>query len=224
MQNLIRHPYNWYTMCRWWRYCDPLHYCNLVSYCTLFSHIAVMIGCLVTDVKDVSELAPLLFVPQLLFAGDFFACIVSPVTCERTLSLYPICYSRYHLTLAWRGTDEQDDIFLLLLPSFHCWMTINFFSFYKGFFIRTSLIPVFLRWAQYLCAIKYAINLVLLTEFNVLNKSCQGAAAMNCKNVLKNNDIKVEDTYIYILVIFALFLVFRIIGAAILIKKARRFY
>ena len=29
-----------------------------------------MIGCLVADVKDVSELAPLLFVPQLLFAGD----------------------------------------------------------------------------------------------------------------------------------------------------------
>jgi hypothetical protein len=103
-------------------------------------------------------------------------------------------------------------------------MTFQFCSFYVGFFIRTSLIPIFLRWAQYLCAIKYAINLVLLTEFNLLNKSCQGAAAMNCKNVLINNDIKVEDTYIYILVMFGLFLVFRIIGAAILIKKARRFY
>jgi hypothetical protein len=86
------------------------------------------------------------------------------------------------------------------------------------------LIPVFLRWAQYLCAIKYAVNLVLLTEFNVLNKSCQGAAEFNCKNVLINNDIKVEDTYVYILVIFALFVVFRTIGAAILIQKARRFY
>ena len=29
-----------------------------------------MIGCLVADVKDVTELAPLLFVPQLLFAGN----------------------------------------------------------------------------------------------------------------------------------------------------------
>ena len=35
---------------------------------------AVMIGCLVADVKDVSELAPLLFVPQLLFAGDAMRC------------------------------------------------------------------------------------------------------------------------------------------------------
>ena len=95
---------------------------------------------------------------------------------------------------------------------------------FVGFFIRTSLIPIFLRWAQYLCAIKYAVNLVLLTEFNVLNKSCQGDAMFNCKNVLINNDIRVEDTNIYILVIFGLFVVFRTIGAAILIQKAKRFY
>lgn len=83
---------------------------------------------------------------------------------------------------------------------------------------------MFLRWAQYLCAIKYAVNLVLLTEFNVLNESCQGNAATNCKNVLINNDIRVEDTYIYVLIIFGLFLVFRIFGATILIQKARKFY
>lgn len=33
------------------------------------SSVAVMIGCSVTDVKSVSELAPLLFVPQMLFLG-----------------------------------------------------------------------------------------------------------------------------------------------------------
>jgi hypothetical protein len=82
-------------------------YMYIYIYIHLYIYICLYIGCLVADVKDVSELAPLLFVPQLLFAG---------------------------------------------------------------FFIRTSLIPIFLRWAQYLCAIKYAINLVLLTEFNVLNK------------------------------------------------------
>ena len=111
----------------------------------------------------------------------------------------------------------------LCLPSIR-WLIVNYIYFHPGFFIRTSLIPVFLRWAQYLCAIKYAINLVLLTEFNVLNKSCQGDAAMNCKNVLSNNDISVEDTYIYILVIIALFIGFRAIGAVILVKKAKRFY
>ena len=104
-----------------------------------------------------------------------------------------------------------------------CWKKCDRYFFSVGFFIRTSLIPVFLRWAQYLCAIKYAINLVLLTEFNPTNKSCQGDAGINCMNVLLNNDVRVEDAYIYILVIFALFILFRITGAVILIKKARRF-
>ena len=36
-----------------------------------------------------------------------------------------------------------------------------------------SKIPIFLRWAQYLCSLKYAINLVLLTEFAPGNPNCQ---------------------------------------------------
>jgi hypothetical protein len=83
---------------------------------------------------------------------------------------------------------------------------------------------VFLRWAQYLCAIKYAINLVLLTEFNPLNKSCQGAAQAKCKGVLADNNVVTEDTYIYILILFALFIGFRAIGMVILVQKAKRFY
>ena len=50
------------------------------------------LGCAVGDVSQVTELAPVIFVPQLLFAG---------------------------------------------------------------FFIQTDKIPIFLRWAQYLCGIKY---------------------------------------------------------------------
>jgi hypothetical protein len=36
---------------------------------------------------------------------------------------------------------------------------------FSGFFIRTSLIPIYMRWAQYLCSLKYAINLLLIIEF-----------------------------------------------------------
>jgi ABC-2 type transporter len=123
--------------------------------------VAVLLGCLVADVKDVAEMAPLLFVPQLLFAG---------------------------------------------------------------FFIRTSLIPIFLRWAQWLCALKYAMNLVLLTEFNKANKSCQDGAAHNCKNVIEVNDIKEDMVYAYVLILVALFVAFRLVGGMILVRKARRFY
>lgn len=79
--------------------CDNSLYLSCASDFTLHLHIsmyyslhvqssllvlllpAVMIGCLVADVKDVSELAPLLFVPQLLFAGS------TSLTYTLTLSL-----------------------------------------------------------------------------------------------------------------------------------------
>lgn len=125
--------------------------------------VAVAIGCSVPDVKQVSELAPLLFVPQMLFVG---------------------------------------------------------------FFIRTSQIPVYLRWAQYVCSLKYAMNLVLMNEFNPSNDSCQSSpqAHQNCKNVLANNDIEPDRFYVYIIILFVLFVAFRMLGAGILVQKAKRFY
>lgn len=120
-------------------------------------------GALVTDVKTITELAPLLFVPQILFAG---------------------------------------------------------------FFIRTLSIPVFLRWAQWLCSLKYTVNLVLLTEFNLDNASCNTspAAYQNCKQVLDDNNIVASEYYISIIMLVVLVVVFRVIGPFILARKAKRFY
>ena len=123
--------------------------------------VAVLLGCMLSDVRDVTEMAPLLFVPQMLFAG---------------------------------------------------------------FFIRTSQIPVFLRWAQYLCSIKYSINIILLTEFAPGLSSCDGESAEACRQVLITNNIEVNDWWIYMLVLFVLFAGFRIAAAMILVKKAQRFY
>jgi ABC-type multidrug transport system ATPase subunit len=119
------------------------------------------LGCAVSDVKDVTEFAPLLFVPQLLFAG---------------------------------------------------------------FFIQTSEIPVFLRWAQYLCGIKYALNIILSTEFNEDNDSCSGDAASLCSNMLEANEIEQDMMWFYILMLVVLFAAFRLIAMAILAQKSRRFY
>ena len=125
--------------------------------------VALLLGASVPNVKDVTELAPLLFVPQMLFVG---------------------------------------------------------------FFIRTSNIPIFLRWAQYLCSLKYAMNLILLTEFNPGNPSCNNSpeAATDCSTLLDNNDIEEGDFYVYILILFALFFCFRVAAAVLLYYKARRFY
>lgn len=125
--------------------------------------VAVALGCAVSDVKSVTEMAPLLFVPQMLFVG---------------------------------------------------------------FYIRTSQIPVFLRWAQYLCSLKYAMNLALMTEFDLELDSCRSSpeARDNCYNVIVNNNVETDRYYVYILVLFALFAGFRILGAMILVQKAKRFY
>ena len=125
------------------------------------SSVAMALGAAVPNVKDVTELAPLLFVPQLLFAG---------------------------------------------------------------FFIRTSQIPVFLRWAQYLCAIKYTMNLVLMTEFDTSLDSCQGGAKSNCEAVITSNDIDKDKFWVYIILLIVLFLGFRILASIILVHKAKRFY
>lgn len=125
--------------------------------------IAMGLGCLVPNVKNASELVPLAYTPQMMFAG---------------------------------------------------------------FFIRTSQIPIFLRWAQYLCGLKYAVNLALLVEFNPSSSRCNVSAdaRKNCENLLSVNDVSSKDAYIYIILLFVLFFGYRIMGAIVLHYKARRFY
>ena len=64
--------------------------------------MSLMLGCALPDVRAAMQLSPVVFVPQLLFAG---------------------------------------------------------------FFIKITQIPVFLRWVQYLCSLKFAMNLFMLNEF-----------------------------------------------------------
>lgn len=125
------------------------------------SSVAVALGCAIPDVKNVTEMGPLLFVPQILFAG---------------------------------------------------------------FFIKMSQVPIFLRWAQYLCAMKYAMNLIILTEFDTSLPSCHGAAAMNCQTVIEQNNIQPNLWYVYMIMLMVLFMGFRIIGGIILVMRSIRFY
>lgn len=122
-----------------------------------------LLGCLVTDPKQAMEMAPLLFVPQILFSG---------------------------------------------------------------FFIRTELIPVWLRWAQYLCSLKYGLNLILINEFAPWRESCHGEpAATNCAAVLENNDVDPEYWWVYVIILIGgLFLTVKVLGAIILARNSLRFY
>jgi hypothetical protein len=133
---------------------------GLAMACNSFS---LCLACLIPGVKDVSELATLLFLPQMLFGG---------------------------------------------------------------FFIRTGKIPIFLRWAQWLCGLKYSMNLTFLLEFGPSLDSCDNskAASQNCANLLENNNIVVHDYYISIVMLFVLFFAMRILGLLILVQKSKKFY
>jgi len=87
---------------------------------------------------------------------------------------------------------------------------------FSGFFIRVDQIPVYLRWAQYACSLKYAMNLVLLIEFT----DC-GDAEMQCDNLLALNDIEDHLWWLYVVILLGIFLGLRLISLFVLKKKAK---
>lgn len=92
---------------------------------------------------------------------------------------------------------------------------------FAGFFVATELIPSWLRWAQYLCSLMYALRLMALEEFS----DCEDEVGEeNCLNVIKSIDADPNESYWYWLVLVALFLVFRLVALAVLTKKATSFY
>ena len=113
---------------------------------------AVLLGCAVEDPKLGQEMLPILFVPQMLFAG---------------------------------------------------------------FFVTPDLIPVWLRWAQYLCALTYAIRIALVEEFP------EDTGADNLLETIKANR---DDTWWYWLVLAGLFCAFRVMALIVLRRKATKFF
>jgi len=57
-----------------------------------------------------------------------------------------------------------------------------------------------------------------------LSLCCQGGAAPLCAAIITGNNVDKNLVYAYILIMVALFVFFRLVGAAILVQKAKRFY
>ncbi|GMH52876.1 hypothetical protein TrLO_g10234 [Triparma laevis f. longispina] len=92
---------------------------------------------------------------------------------------------------------------------------------FSGFFVAINAIPVWLRWAQWLCSLKYTLNLLLLIEFN--NDVCGASpgAQANCNSLFARNDIQTSLIWFYILILMCLFLGFRFLGGLLLINRSR---
>lgn len=94
---------------------------------------------------------------------------------------------------------------------------------FAGFFVRTDLIPAWLRWAQYLCSLTYGVRLALLAEFG----DCAADPKFQpnlCAQLLDVNQVDEDEKGLYWGVLWGLFVVFRLGGLALLRKKATKFY
>mmetsp|Transcript_121378 Transcript_121378/g.348777 ORF Transcript_121378/g.348777 Transcript_121378/m.348777 type:complete len:628 (+) Transcript_121378:79-1962(+) len=84
---------------------------------------------------------------------------------------------------------------------------------FAGFFIKMESIPVFARWLQYICSLKWGMNILLWNEFFEDDPS-----------LLEVNDIDADQMWLYVLVLLAITFVFRTIAAVVLSRKAKAFY
>lgn len=92
---------------------------------------------------------------------------------------------------------------------------------FAGFFVRTDLIPKALQWAQYLCSLTYGVRLALLAEFG----DCAKKSETNpCSQLLAVNQVNEDERGLYWAILWALFIVFRLGGLALLRMKATKFY
>jgi len=92
---------------------------------------------------------------------------------------------------------------------------------FVGFFIRVNDIPVFLRWAQWLCSLKYCLSLTILIEFD---EECTAEEAQVCEALREDNDTDPALWWLYILLNVLLIVVQRCIALFVLVKFSKSLY
>jgi len=84
------------------------------------------------------------------------------------------------------------------------------------FFIAPDLIPVWLRWLQWVMPLTYSVKLSVSYEFN---RDC-GDYQENCNSVLKIANVDPDDVWWYWLALAGIFVVLRLGALALLKRKA----
>jgi hypothetical protein len=90
---------------------------------------------------------------------------------------------------------------------------------FAGFFVTPDLIPMGLRWAQYLCTLTYAVRILLISEF----EDCAETSPL-CEAVTLNIDADPDEIVKYWGALVGLFAIFRLCALFVLRKKATKFF
>ena len=97
---------------------------------------------------------------------------------------------------------------------------------FAGIFIKTSFMPAYLRWAQYLCPLKYGINLLAIAEFKTSPFETGSPAYINSTEgvdqLLDNLDIDDSAAATYCGLMIGLFIGFRALAFIVLVRKGSR--
>ena len=164
--------------------------------------LAVLLGCAVEDPKLAQEMLPILFVPQMLFAGFFVTPELIPewLRWARYLCTLTVCSCAVHL---YSESFSPISVSFVHSPFSH---TTFYFS------IAT------LRK-------QYAVRILLVAEFeDCADGPPNDRATENCRNLLINVEANPDETWWYWLVLVLLFLVFRVLALIVLRKKATKFF
>mmetsp|Transcript_49345 Transcript_49345/g.119680 ORF Transcript_49345/g.119680 Transcript_49345/m.119680 type:complete len:82 (+) Transcript_49345:2521-2766(+) len=70
---------------------------------------------------------------------------------------------------------------------------------FAGFFVAPELIPVWLRWAQYLCSLTYSVRIGLVEEFFDRGDCLITSTNENpCNTLVTNIGADADDTWWYV--------------------------
>lgn len=92
---------------------------------------------------------------------------------------------------------------------------------YSGLFINLSDIHDFLRWAEYLCILKYGIDIGISTEFDPSLQSCQGKYAKYCQHEVDNVGSKNDLLWLYWIILILATPFVRFISGIVLKQRSR---
>jgi ABC-type multidrug transport system permease subunit len=86
---------------------------------------------------------------------------------------------------------------------------------FAGFFVKIELIPPAIRWLQYICALKWGMNMVYINEFQDNPFGPQ---------MLAQNNIEKDNLWVNAAILLAMIIVYRSLAVLVLSRKAKAFY
>ena len=92
---------------------------------------------------------------------------------------------------------------------------------FSGFFVALESIPVWMRWIQYICPLRYSVSVILAIEF--AGEHVPSDRANIVREILSNDNVNRDIWYFYVIMMFAFLIVFRVIAAVVLTQRGKKF-